>query len=123
MVETGFRDGVAREAERAVLIGAILPQRESQREGVLDELARLADTAGATIVGELTQKLHRPHASAFYGKGKAEELGELARAIPIPVQPDAERVVVHLWHRSFFYMLLAGMMIPEWFLRRRRARA
>ncbi|MEE8106611.1 MAG: GTPase HflX [Planctomycetota bacterium] len=80
MVETGFRDGVAREAERAVLIGAILPQRETQREGVLDELARLADTAGATIVGELTQKLHRPHASAFYGKGKAEELGELARA-------------------------------------------
>ena len=32
MVETGFRDGVAREAECAVLIGAILPQGETQNE-------------------------------------------------------------------------------------------
>jgi GTP-binding protein HflX len=40
----------------------------------LEELERLTDTAGAVIVGELTQQLDRPHSATYLGAGKIEEL-------------------------------------------------
>ncbi len=40
----------------------------------LQELARLADTAGAEVVGSLTQIIDRPHPGTYLGKGKLEEL-------------------------------------------------
>jgi len=40
----------------------------------LQELARLADTAGALVVGEVTQRLDRPHPATYLGKGKIDEL-------------------------------------------------
>jgi len=40
----------------------------------LTELARLADTAGAIVVGEVTQQLDRPVPKTFLGKGKIDEL-------------------------------------------------
>lgn len=40
----------------------------------LEELARLADTAGAEVVGTLTQQLDRPHPGTYLGSGKVEEL-------------------------------------------------
>jgi GTP-binding protein HflX len=44
----------------------------------LRELSELADTAGATIVGEVTQQIDRPHPGTYLGKGKIGELRELA---------------------------------------------
>jgi GTP-binding protein HflX len=62
--------------ERALLVGA--PRKRSNARHHLDEhleeLARLADTAGATVVGELTQQIDRPHPGTYLGKGKIEEL-------------------------------------------------
>ena len=40
----------------------------------LRELERLADTAGADVVGVITQQLDRPHPGTYLGKGKIEEL-------------------------------------------------
>ena len=40
----------------------------------LKELERLADTAGAEVVGYITQQLDRPHPGTYLGKGKIEEL-------------------------------------------------
>lgn len=40
----------------------------------LRELAELADTAGAVVVGELTQQIDRPHPGTYLGKGKLDEL-------------------------------------------------
>ncbi len=40
----------------------------------LEELARLADTAGADVVGEVTQLMDRPNPKTLLGKGKLEEL-------------------------------------------------
>ncbi len=40
----------------------------------LEELARLADTAGALVIGTLTQQIDRPHPGTYLGKGKIEEL-------------------------------------------------
>lgn len=65
--------------ERAILVGAPV-KRSNARHHVqehLEELARLADTAGATIVGTLTQQLDRPDPSTYIGRGKVEELKAL----------------------------------------------
>ncbi len=40
------------------------------------ELAELADTAGAIVVGELMQQLDRPHPGTYLGSGKIDELRE-----------------------------------------------
>lgn len=47
--------------------------RASLREH-LEELERLTDTAGAVIVGEVTQQLDRPNPATYLGAGKIEEL-------------------------------------------------
>jgi GTPase len=46
-------------------------------EESLNELAQLANTAGATVVGRLTQKLHLPSKNLYIGTGKLDELVEL----------------------------------------------
>ena len=43
----------------------------------LRELELLADTAGAVIVGQLTQQLERPHPGTYLGKGKLDELRQM----------------------------------------------
>ena len=68
--------------ERALLVGAPI-KRSAERHHLdehLDELERLADTAGAEVVGRLTQQLDRPHPGTYLGKGKLGELGELVEA-------------------------------------------
>ncbi len=45
----------------------------------LEELARLADTAGAEIVGTLRQRLDSPHPKFFIGEGKVGELRDLVQ--------------------------------------------
>lgn len=46
----------------------------------LAELARLADTAGGLVVGELVQRLAAPTARHHLGRGKVDELAQLVRA-------------------------------------------
>ena len=43
----------------------------------LEELEQLADTAGAVVVGSITQQIDRPNPATYLGKGKIEELGAL----------------------------------------------
>ncbi len=40
----------------------------------LRELAELADTAGAVVIGEMIQQIDRPHPGTYLGKGKIDEL-------------------------------------------------
>lgn len=64
-----------KEDEKAVLVGVI--QKEQTQEQVyeyLDELAFLAETAGAETVRKFTQKLPHPDSRTFVGKGKLEEI-------------------------------------------------
>ncbi len=61
--------------ERAVLVGVIQKeQTEFQVQDYLDELAFLAETAGATAVKRFMQKLAHPDSRTFVGKGKLEEI-------------------------------------------------
>mgnify|MGYP003648092175 FL=1 len=63
------------EIEKAVLIGVITQeQKEDQVEEYLDELAFLAETAGAETVKRFTQKLSKPHPKTFVGTGKLQEI-------------------------------------------------
>ena len=65
--------------ERAFLVGVELYQQKSllPLEDSLTELALLSDTSGLDVVGELTQKLDRPHVKTYIGPGKVEELKSL----------------------------------------------
>ena len=61
--------------ERAVLVGVILKdQTEQQAQEYLDELAFLAETAGAVTVKRFTQKMGHADSKTFIGKGKLEEI-------------------------------------------------
>src|SRR3954470_996668 len=65
----------AAEVERAYLVavelkgGSAWPVQRS-----LDELALLADTAGAHVVGRTVQRLDHPHPATYVGKGKLAEI-------------------------------------------------
>lgn len=64
-----------KQEETAVLVGLI--QKEQTQEQVyeyLDELAFLAETAGAITIRKFTQKLPHPDSRTFVGKGKLEEI-------------------------------------------------
>jgi GTP-binding protein HflX len=61
--------------EKAVLVGLIHnTQTEPQVKEYLEELAFLAETAGAQAVKRFTQKLPHPDSKTFVGKGKLEEI-------------------------------------------------
>ena len=62
-------------SENAVLVGLIQKdQTEQQVNEYLDELAFLAETAGAITVKRFTQKMSHPDSKTFLGKGKLEEI-------------------------------------------------
>src|SRR5579863_1488066 len=74
--------------ERIVLVGVIgNGASEARVEADLDELALLVDTAGADVVGRITQRRDRPDPATFIGRGKARELADLSHEL------DADTVV------------------------------
>ncbi|MDE6303572.1 MAG: GTPase HflX [Paramuribaculum sp.] len=61
--------------ERAVLVGLITPdQNEAKANEYLDELAFLADTAGADAVARFLQRASGPNSRTYVGSGKLEEI-------------------------------------------------
>lgn len=61
--------------EQAVLVGLVQKdQTEAQVNEYLDELAFLAETAGALTQKRFTQKMLHPDSKTFVGKGKLEEI-------------------------------------------------
>ncbi len=61
--------------ENALLVGVIHGDiDEATAHEHLDELELLADTAGANIIGRVTQKLNRLNPRFLVGKGKAEQI-------------------------------------------------
>ena len=76
----------ARKEDKTVLVGLIQKdQTEAQANEYLDELAFLADTAGATAVKRFTQKLPHPDSRTFVGKGKLEEIKQYVQQHSIPL--------------------------------------
>jgi GTP-binding protein HflX len=73
--------------ERAVLVGVILPRSTADPRDPLGELASLAKTAGAKVVGTILQKRSRIDPATYLGSGKAIEIAHLA------MQQEADVVV------------------------------
>ncbi len=70
--------------EKAVLVGLIQgEQTHEQVQEYLDELAFLAETAGAVAGKRFTQKLKHPDSRSFVGKGKLEEIKNYILAKPV----------------------------------------
>ena len=70
------RGGLTETAERAMLIS-------TDSEDSLDELAALAETAGALVVSRVLQKRQRPDPGMFIGSGKAAELALDCQALEV----------------------------------------
>ena len=76
-------------AETAVLVGLITrEQDEAKTAEYLDELAFLAETAGAVVVRRFTQRAAGPSAATYVGSGKLEEIHRY-----IDDEQEAERTV------------------------------
>ena len=81
LIERAFR-------EKIVLVGvSIPPETMEETEASVDELALLVDTAGADEVARVFQRRQSPDPPTYVGKGKAEELREVA------VTTDCDTVV------------------------------
>ncbi len=74
LIERAFR-------EKIVLVGvSIPPETMEETEASVDELALLVDTAGADEVARVFQRRPAPDPPTYVGKGKAEELREVAES-------------------------------------------
>ena len=62
--------------EKLIVVGVENDSGQMDIEMCLDELEELARTAGAEVVGRITQKRDKIHAKHYLGKGKIEELKE-----------------------------------------------
>lgn len=75
----GMIDNIITEelSEKAVLVGLITPQQnEMKANEYLDELAFLADTAGAVVVKKFLQRIDQPNRATFVGTGKLQEIAQ-----------------------------------------------
>lgn len=63
--------------EKAVLIGVIQPPNSEEKiNEYMDELAFLAETAGAIPMKRFTQKMQHTDSKTFIGSGKVQEIGK-----------------------------------------------
>lgn len=65
--------------EKVILIGVWGQGTLEQAENSLRELSALAETAGAQVLAGVLQRKPMPDPTSYFGKGKAQELRELAR--------------------------------------------
>jgi GTP-binding protein HflX len=85
--------------DRAILSGLRLPrQKRWEVEESMEELSRLAESAGAEVLGNVVQEREAPNPRFHFGKGKVDEVRALARALGAtllisddPLTPGQER--------------------------------
>lgn len=74
--------------ERVVLVRLHLEGKREDTQHSLEEMAALAETAGASVVGTLTQARMHPDVSTYLGRGKARELKDMVESL------EADTVIV-----------------------------
>lgn len=79
LIETGFPGKL----ERAFLVAVESDESENlwSVEDSLSELATLARTAGAEVVGTMVQRLRHPDVATYLGKGRVQELADLQKQL------------------------------------------
>ena len=79
------RDELTVHLERAFLVSVALPERPWVGDDALEELRGLATTAGAVVVGGMTQKRLKINPASYIGRGKLAELQEQTEALDADV--------------------------------------
>ena len=73
-----------RKSEKAFLVGVLHGNQTAEIvKEHLSELKQLAETAGATVVGQITQNLRKINPQYFIGKGKALQIIEQAKTLNV----------------------------------------
>jgi GTP-binding protein HflX len=73
-----------RKSEKAFLVGVLHGKKNAEVvKEHLSELKQLAETAGATVVGQITQNLRKINPQYFIGKGKALQIIEQAKTLNV----------------------------------------
>ena len=101
------------ESERAILVALELRNHRNpwSLEDTLRELAYLTETAGAEVVGQITQRSAR-YAHTYVGKGKLEEINELVaetEAVFMTLPDPAEMAVSINIHEADIDKIAEGM--------------
>ncbi len=116
--------------DRALLIGVWQRQRDTheQAQEYLDELALLADTAGADAVHRVMQPMSTPVAATYVGSGKVEEfkrLIELHQATLVIFDDDLTPTQVRNLEKAFDKRVLdrSGLILQIFAERARTAQA
>ena len=78
-VENLSRTLLSNAPRRAILVGIDLPNNDWPVEEALNELERLAFTAGVACIDRVIQRLARPHPGTLLGSGKLQEIAELVK--------------------------------------------
>src|SRR5215475_11410711 len=82
------KNGLAARPERALLLAVDCGTAPWTVDESLDELEELARTAGAEVIGRLSQKLEHPDPRTYLGRGKLQEAHDRA------VEGHADLVIV-----------------------------
>ena len=112
--------------EKALLVQVIHGRRsrEEARDS-LDELARLAETAGARVVGRLTQRRPKPTAAFLIGEGKLADIQAACRELEanlVVFDNDLSAVQVNNLDRSLGIKVIDRIeLILQIFARRARS--
>jgi GTP-binding protein HflX len=79
--------------ERAVLVGVEVPSRPNRLplDYSLEELQRLAETAGATVTRKFSQQLRHVTPATLVGRGKVEEIRSSLHALEADLTPAQQR--------------------------------
>ena len=73
-----------RKSEKAFLVGVLHGNQTAEIvKEHLSELKQLAETAGAIVVGQITQNLRKINPQYFIGKGKARQIIEQAKILDV----------------------------------------
>ncbi len=98
-----FGNGVAARPERALLLAVDSGDAPWSVEESLDELEELARTAGAEVVGRMSQRLEHPDPRTYFGRGKLGSARELAQdtgadlvIVDDELAPNAQKAVEEL---------------------------
>ncbi len=75
------------EKQETIILVAVSTDGENDIEESLDELEELVNTAGAVVVGRITQNLEHRNSATYIGTGKVQELKELIQDV------DADAIV------------------------------
>jgi GTP-binding protein HflX len=114
------------EHERAILVGVSMQSGRERAKEYIEELALLADSAGAEVVARLIQERHNIDAAFYIGKGKAEEIAFLVEekgADLVIFDDDLSAVQVRNLQRLFKCKILdRSGMILDIFASRARTR-